>query len=88
MPPGNVQEAISCLKIIMGEDGTDLGRKKVKQLHDNSNYFRQKLIDMGFQVSYTREYLLKNWLLMRDLFQKGLWWERQSSYSDDVVLPR
>jgi serine palmitoyltransferase len=50
MPPGNVQEAISCLKIITGEDGTDLGRKKVQQLHDNSNYFRQKLIDLGFQV--------------------------------------
>ncbi len=70
MPPGNVQEAISCLKIIMGEDGTDLGRKKVQQLHDNSNYFRQKLIDMGFQVSlllYAR--ILLEVIVMNDLFQ-------------------
>jgi serine palmitoyltransferase len=69
MPPGNVQEAISCLKIITGEDGTDLGRKKVQQLHDNSNYFRQKLIDLGFQVSYpTYDYthLIRLLMLLSD----------------------
>jgi len=50
LPPVNVQEALSAMKIIMGEDGTDIGARKVKQLKENSNFFRRGLIDRGFQV--------------------------------------
>lgn len=34
----------------MGKDGTDLGRRKLHALRDNSNYFRMRLQDMGLQV--------------------------------------
>jgi serine palmitoyltransferase len=34
----------------MGEDGTNIGRKKIHALRDNSNYFRMKLEDMGLHV--------------------------------------
>ena len=34
----------------MGEDGTTIGRQKIKALRDNSNYFRMKLEDMGLHV--------------------------------------
>jgi serine palmitoyltransferase len=36
--------------MIMGEDGTDTGRRKLQALRDNSNYFRMKLREMGFLV--------------------------------------
>ncbi|KAF1798681.1 pyridoxal phosphate-dependent transferase [Mucor lusitanicus] len=38
------------MKIIMGEDGTDIGRKKIKQLAENSVYFIERLREMGFIV--------------------------------------
>mmetsp|Transcript_19262 Transcript_19262/g.34826 ORF Transcript_19262/g.34826 Transcript_19262/m.34826 type:complete len:509 (-) Transcript_19262:541-2067(-) len=50
MPAGCAQQVVSSLKVIMGEDGTDRGAKKIKQLHDNSNYFRRRLLEMGFTV--------------------------------------
>ena len=34
----------------MGEDGTSIGRQKLKALRDNSNYFRMKLEEMGLHV--------------------------------------
>ena len=34
----------------MGEDGTTIGRQKIKALRDNSNYFRMRLEDMGLHV--------------------------------------
>lgn len=34
----------------MGEDGTNIGKKKIQALRDNSNYFRMRLQDMGLQV--------------------------------------
>jgi serine palmitoyltransferase len=40
----------SSFQVIIGEDGTDTGRKKLQALRDNSNYFRMRLRDMGFQV--------------------------------------
>jgi serine palmitoyltransferase len=50
MPPANVQQAISAMKIITGEDGTDLGARKLKALRENANFFRRGLIQRGFQV--------------------------------------
>jgi serine palmitoyltransferase len=34
----------------MGEDGTDLGKRKLQALRDNSNYFRMGLEDLGLYV--------------------------------------
>ncbi len=34
----------------MGEDGTNIGRKKIQALRDNSNYFRMRLQAMGLHV--------------------------------------
>eukprot|EP00455_Lapot_gusevi_P015405 TRINITY_DN1779_c0_g1_i1.p1 TRINITY_DN1779_c0_g1~~TRINITY_DN1779_c0_g1_i1.p1 ORF type:complete len:488 (-),score=149.17 TRINITY_DN1779_c0_g1_i1:50-1513(-) len=48
--PPACQQVISSIRIIMGEDGTDLGQRKIRQLKENSNYFRQKLIEMGLHV--------------------------------------
>lgn len=48
--PPAVQQIISAVKIIMGEDGTDLGQRKMKQLRENSNMFRERLRAMGCHV--------------------------------------
>jgi serine palmitoyltransferase len=34
----------------LGEDGTDLGKRKLQALRDNSNYFRMRLQEMGVHV--------------------------------------
>ena len=34
----------------MGRDGTDIGKKKIAALRDNSNYFRMRLTEMGLHV--------------------------------------
>lgn len=38
------------MKLIMGKVGDKRGMEKIKSLHDNSNYFRTKLIDMGLDI--------------------------------------
>jgi serine palmitoyltransferase len=50
MSPPVAQQIITSMKIIMGEDGTDDGVKRVAQLKRNSRYFRQKLKQKGFIV--------------------------------------
>lgn len=50
MSPVCAQQALSALRVIMGKDGTDMGAKKLLQLRDNSNYFRQRLQQMGFLI--------------------------------------
>ncbi|OWZ05398.1 Serine palmitoyltransferase, partial [Phytophthora megakarya] len=47
LSPVIAQQILTSLNIIAGLDGTDIGRKKLDSLRENSNYFRQKLIDMG-----------------------------------------
>uniref|UniRef100_A0AAV1TDS0 serine C-palmitoyltransferase n=1 Tax=Peronospora matthiolae TaxID=2874970 RepID=A0AAV1TDS0_9STRA len=47
LSPVVAQQILTALNIIAGLDGTDIGRKKLDSLRANSNYFRQKLIDMG-----------------------------------------
>jgi serine palmitoyltransferase len=37
-------------QIIMGEDGTDVGLRKIQALRDNANYMRMSLHDMGLEV--------------------------------------
>lgn len=34
-------QVLTALRIIMGEDGTDIGAKKLKALRDNSNFVRR-----------------------------------------------
>jgi len=50
MSPGGCQQVLTSMSVIMGEDGTDLGKQKIKALKDNSNFFRRGLIDRGFQI--------------------------------------
>jgi serine palmitoyltransferase len=38
------------MQLILGEDGTDLGKRKLQALRDNTNYFRMRLEQMGLHV--------------------------------------
>jgi 7-keto-8-aminopelargonate synthetase-like enzyme len=40
MSPAAVQQVTSALQLLLGQDGTDRGRRKIRQLHDNANYVR------------------------------------------------
>ncbi|KAG2171270.1 hypothetical protein INT43_002892 [Umbelopsis isabellina] len=44
------QQVITSTKIICGEDGTDDGRRRIKQLAENSLYFAARLRELGFIV--------------------------------------
>ncbi|GAM19483.1 hypothetical protein SAMD00019534_026580 [Acytostelium subglobosum LB1] len=50
MAPACAMQAYQALRTIAGEDGTDIGARKIKQLKDNSNFFRERLRQMGFQI--------------------------------------
>lgn len=50
MAPPAAQQIISALQVIRGDDGTDRGARKIAALHENSNYFRQRLQEMGCNV--------------------------------------
>jgi serine palmitoyltransferase len=50
MPVPCAQQIMSVIKVLLGEDGTDIGRQKIKQLHDNANFFREELMKLGFEV--------------------------------------
>ena len=48
--PPSCQQIISSMKMILGEDGTDMGKKKLQAIHDNSIFFRNKLKEYGFNI--------------------------------------
>ncbi|CAG0890117.1 unnamed protein product [Darwinula stevensoni] len=48
MSPPVIQQIATSMKIIMGEDGTLEGQKRIAQLAFNTRYFREKLKAMGF----------------------------------------
>jgi serine palmitoyltransferase len=50
MSPALTQQAISALKIVMGRDGSDSGKKRLAAIAENSIYFHRKLKSMGFIV--------------------------------------
>ena len=50
MAPGAMEQAYRSLLCIMGLDGTNIGRQKIQQLRDNSNFFRKALLKAGYQV--------------------------------------
>ncbi|CAL7939644.1 unnamed protein product [Xylocopa violacea] len=47
MSPPVAQQIITSMKIIAGEDGTDEGKKRTKQLERNTRYFRRRLNQIG-----------------------------------------
>lgn len=47
--PVVVQQCLSAFKIIMGQDGTTIGKRKIQALRDNSNYFRMRMEQMGLE---------------------------------------
>jgi len=50
MSPIVCQQIVTSLKILMGIDGTSIGKKKITDLRDNSNYFRMRLTEMNLHV--------------------------------------
>ncbi|XP_078441138.1 long chain base biosynthesis protein 2d [Wolffia australiana] len=50
MSAPTVQQVISAMKVILGEDGSNRGAQKLTQIRENSNFFRSELKKMGFEV--------------------------------------
>ncbi|KAG5492456.1 hypothetical protein JKF63_01034 [Porcisia hertigi] len=50
LAPPCAQQALSVLHVLLGKDGTVLGQKRIRQLRENSMFFRRGLIDLGFVV--------------------------------------
>ncbi|KAK6755196.1 hypothetical protein RB195_013896 [Necator americanus] len=50
MSPPIVAQVLSSMKVMCGEDGTDIGARKAVQLLRNSRYFRRRLKQMGFLI--------------------------------------
>lgn len=50
LAPAAVQQVISALNVIRGADGTDIGAKKLRSLHENSRLFRRLLRNAGFKI--------------------------------------
>jgi serine palmitoyltransferase len=50
MSPVVCQQILTAFKVILGEDGTDIGKHKLKSLIDNSNYFRNAMKGIGVHV--------------------------------------
>ncbi|XP_048340974.1 serine palmitoyltransferase 2 [Sphaerodactylus townsendi] len=48
--PPVVQQIITSMKCIMGEDGTTIGKQRIQQLSANTKYFRKQLKNMGFII--------------------------------------
>ncbi|MEJ1269577.1 serine palmitoyltransferase long chain base subunit 2 [Cricetulus griseus] len=50
MSPPVMEQIITSMKCIMGQDGTSLGKECVQQLAENTKYFRRRLKEMGFII--------------------------------------
>lgn len=50
MSPIVCQQILTAFRVIMGEDGTDIGNKKLRALQENSNYFRHEMNRLGLHV--------------------------------------
>ena len=50
MPAAVAQQIISSMGIMMGEDGTDEGARRIRQLAENTRYFRAELKRRGFII--------------------------------------
>ena len=58
MSPIVCQQIVTALKIIKGEDGTDLGKRKLSALVSNSNYFRGEMKRIGLHFMVMKIHLL------------------------------
>jgi len=47
MSPPVTQQIITAMRIIAGEDDTDIGEKRLKKLARNTRYFRRRLNQIG-----------------------------------------
>lgn len=50
MSPPVMEQIITSMKCIMGQDGTSLGKECIQQLAENTRYFRRRLKEMGFII--------------------------------------
>lgn len=50
LSPIVTQQILTAFKIIMGKDGTNIGRTKLDRLLENSNYFRSEMNKLGLHV--------------------------------------
>ncbi|XP_067311805.1 serine palmitoyltransferase 2 [Pseudorasbora parva] len=50
MSPPVVEQIITSMKCIMGEDGMTIGRARIQRLAENTVYFRRRLREMGFII--------------------------------------
>ncbi|XP_052009826.1 serine palmitoyltransferase 2-like isoform X2 [Xyrauchen texanus] len=50
MSPPVVEQIITSMKCIMGQDGTTIGRSRIQRLSENTVYFRKRLQEMGFII--------------------------------------
>mmetsp|Transcript_15376 Transcript_15376/g.37231 ORF Transcript_15376/g.37231 Transcript_15376/m.37231 type:complete len:997 (+) Transcript_15376:181-3171(+) len=50
MPAAVCVQILASLRVIAGEDGTDIGARKLRQLRDNSQFFREGLEALGLEV--------------------------------------
>lgn len=50
LSPVVAQQILTAFKVILGEDGTTVGKRKIESLIDNSNYFRSEMMRMGLHV--------------------------------------
>lgn len=50
MSPPSVEMVLSALRLIRGDDGSGRGARKIAQLHGNADYFRSRLLALGFNV--------------------------------------
>jgi serine palmitoyltransferase len=50
MSPPVTAQILKTLQIIMGNDGSVDGQARIKQIAENTRYFRQNLVKMGFIV--------------------------------------
>ncbi|KAM4842019.1 serine palmitoyltransferase 3 [Thomomys bottae] len=48
MSPPIAEQIIQSMKFIMGYNGSTEGQRRLRELHSNAKYFRQRLKDMGF----------------------------------------
>ncbi|XP_023652034.1 serine palmitoyltransferase 3 isoform X2 [Paramormyrops kingsleyae] len=55
MSPPVARQIIRAMKCIMGQDGTTVGIERLRQLGENTRYFRRRLQEMGFIIYGSRD---------------------------------
>lgn len=60
MSPAAAQVVIGAMRMMLGEDGTNTGVQKLKDLKENSNFFRQGMFDINIFALSIFNRLLSN----------------------------